>query len=160
MFREQDVPSVGGPLVGQAIGVVAGVDHATLKAIVDAGIVVGDQHAETLTHLQREGLRLEFLGMAFGEGELAFESENLRRIEAHGAGVVPERRLARGRRDADSRGSAVYVVGKVGGFRVAGKRANAAQFRLRKERIVRQPRILQKRGQRARAAAEAKGVDG
>ena len=160
MRGQHHVPAVGRPLVGEPIAIVAGIDHAALQAVVDAGVVVGKQHTQALAHLQRERLRLELLRVAFGERELAFEGENLGGVEAGGAGVIPECRLPCGRGDADSGGSTVHVVGEVGGFRVARERADAALFRLREERMIGEADVLQQRGQRARAAAESKRVDG
>ena len=76
-----------------------------------------------------------------------------------GAGHVPERGLAGGRRDADARRAAVHVVGDVDAFGVAGQRLDAAQLRLGEERMVGEPLVLQQRGQRAGAAAKAQRVN-
>ena len=75
------------------------------------------------------------------------------------AGDVPERGLAGGRGDADARRAAVDVVGDVDAFGVAGERLDAARLRLREERMVGEPVILQQRLHRAGAAAEPERVD-
>ena len=72
---------------------------------------------------------------------------------------VPERRLPRRRGDADARRAAVDVVGDVDALRVAGERLDAAMARLREQRMVGEPLVLQQRLHRAGAAAEAERVD-
>ena len=64
-------------------------------------------------------------------------------------------------RQADARGTAVDVVALIDRFDVPGQRVNAAPalLRLREQRIIGEPLILQQRLQRAGAAAEAERVD-
>ncbi len=159
--QREDVPSVRGPLAHDIVAVEARGDYAANlaanQAIVDARVVVGNHHAQTLAHLQRERLRLELLRVTFGEREFAFQRNHFRR--GRRAHHIPERRFARGRRNADARGPAVHVVGAVRAFGVSRKRTNAPVFRLRKQRIVFQSRIAQQRLQRAGAAPESQRVD-
>ena len=154
----EDVPAIGGPLVDQVVRFVLRVDHAAEQRIVDAGVVVGDHHAQALADFQRQGLRLEFLRVAFGHGELAFERDHLGRVD-RGADHVPERGFPGGRGDADAGRSAVHVIGDVGGFRMAGQRLNAARFGLREQRMIRQSIVLEQSLHRARAAAESERID-
>jgi hypothetical protein len=155
--QREDVPSVRRPLIHQIVAVELRGDHAANQAIVDARVVVGNHHAQTLSHLQRERLRLQLLRVTFGEREFAFQRDHFRRLWR--ARHIPERRFARGRRDADARGSAVHVVGDVGAFGMSRERTNAAAFRLREQRMVFQIRFVQQRLQRARAAPESQRVD-
>ena len=115
-------------------------------------------HAQALADLQRQRLRLELLRVAFGHGELAFEGDDLGRID-RAPDHVPERRLAGRRGDADAGRPAIHVVGDVGAFRMAGQRLDAARLGLREQRMIGQTVILQQRLQRARAAAEPQRVD-
>ena len=58
---------------------------------------------------------------------------------------IPERGLPGGRGDADAGRPAVHVVGDIDGFRMARQRFDAAQFRLREQRMIGQALILQQR---------------
>ena len=154
----EDVPAIGGPLVHQVVAGELGVDHAADQRVVDAGVVVGDHHAEPLADLHRQRLRLQLLRVAFGHRELALEGDDLRAADA-GAHHVPEGGLARGRRHADAGRAAVHVVGDVDALGVAGQRLDAAQLGLREERMAGEPLVLEQRRQRAGAAAKAQRVN-
>ncbi len=112
--QREDVPAIRRPLTHQVVDVAElrgdhAANRAANQAIVDARVVVGNHHPQTLAHLQRQRLRLQLLRVTFGERELAFQRDHLRRLgRAH---AIPERRLARRRRDADARRAAVHVVG-------------------------------------------------
>ena len=156
--QRQHVPPVRSPLVDQAVARELARHHAADQRIVDAGVVVGQEDPEPLADLQRDGLGLELLGVSLGHGELALERDDLRRPHG-GAHDVPERRLARGRRDPDARGAAVDVVGEIGGLDVPGQRPDASALGLGEQRMVRQPLVREQRPQRAGAAAESQRVD-
>jgi hypothetical protein len=64
---------------------------------------------------ERHRPRLQLLRMAGAQRELAFERDDLRRLD-RSADDVPECRLAGCGRDADTGGAAVDVVGDVGGL--------------------------------------------
>ena len=95
--------------------------------------------------------------MPFRHRELAFEGDDLGRGDTR-AHDVPERSLAGRGRDADSRRPAVDVVGDVGALGMSGKGTNAAQLRLREERMIGEPVVLQQR-HRAGTAPETERVD-
>jgi hypothetical protein len=153
-----DVPPVRGPLLHQVVAGVLRIDHAADQRVVDAGVVVRNHHPQPLADLERQRLRLQLLGVPLGHGEFALEGDHLRPAEA-GADDVPERRLARRGGHADARRAAVDVVGDVDALRVAGERLDAARFRLREQRVVGEPMVLQQRLHRAGAAAETERVD-
>ena len=115
----EDVPSVRRPLIAQhvAVGELAR-HHAADERVVDAGVVVGEEDAEPLAGLHGHRLRLQLLRVPGAHRELAFEGDDLRRVDV-GAEEVPEGGLAGRGREADARGAAVDVVGDVGGFDVA-----------------------------------------
>ena len=127
VLHGEDVPAVGSPLIDETVAAVFGGDDAAQQDVVDAGVVVGKQDAQALADLQRQGLGLQFLGVAFGHGEFAFEGDDLGR-ELGGADEIPERGLARGGGDADAGRAAIHVVGDIGGFGVAGQSPDAAQL--------------------------------
>ena len=154
----EDVPAVRRPLLDAARSRsnLLSIDAAD-ERVVDAGVVVGEQDAEPLADLQRQRLRLQLLRVAGAHRELAFERDDLRRVDRR-ADDVPERGLAGGGRDADARGAAVDVVGDVGGFDVAGERADAAAFGLREQRMIGEAVVLQQRlrARRRRAGSRAR----
>ena len=154
------VPAVRLPLLDEVVAGVLAVDDAAHERVVYAGVVFREHDAETLADFQRERLRLQLLRVAGAQRELPFERDHFRLIDGR-ADHVPERRFAGGRREADARGTAVHVVALIDRFDVPGERVNAAAafFRLREQRIVGEPLILQQRLQRAGAAAEAERVD-
>jgi hypothetical protein len=155
----EHVPAIGGPLIDEPVAVELLVHHATDERVVDAGIVVGQEDPEALANLERDGLRLDFLGMPLGHGELALERDDLGR--AHGsAHDVPERGLARRRRDPHPRRAAVDVVGDVCGLDVPGQGTDAASLGLSEQGMIRQTLIGQECLERPRAATESQGVDG
>ena len=158
--HRQHVPAVRVPLLDEVVAGVLAVDDAADERVVDAGVVLGEHHAQPLADFERERLRLELLRVAGAERELAFERDHLRLIDGR-ADHVPEGRLAGGRREADARRSAVDVVALIDRFDVARERVDAAPafLGLGEERVVGEPVILQQRLQRAGAAAEAERVD-
>ncbi len=158
VVEREDVPAVGGPLIDQAVVIVLGSDDAAEQRVVDAGVVIGEHHAQALANLQCQCLCLQLLGVTFGHGELAFERDDFG--SGHGrADHVPECGFAGGGRDADAGGSAVDVVGEVGAFGVTGQRADAASLGFGEERMIGQAVFLQDCRQCARAAAKAERID-
>jgi hypothetical protein len=155
----EHVPAIGGPLIDEPVAVELLVHHATDERIVDAGIVVGQEDAEPLAHLERDGLGLDLLGMPLGHGELALERNDLGRAH-RSAHDVPERGLPRRRRDPHARRTAVDVVGDVGGFDVPGQGPDAPSLGLGKQRMIRQTVIREQGFQRAGAPEESQRVDG
>jgi hypothetical protein len=61
--------------------------------------------------LYRQGLGFEFLGVAFGKSEFAFQGDDLGRAQAAGADEIPERGFSGTGGDADAGRAAVDVVG-------------------------------------------------
>ena len=154
----QDVPAVRRPLIAQPVVLELRMHHAANQRIVDARVVVGEKDPEALADLHGDGLCLQLLGVAGGHRKFAFERDDLRRA-GWSTDEIPERRFARGGRDADARRPAVDVVGDVGRLDVARQRADAAAFRLREARVIGEAGVFQEIFQRARAAAEAERVD-
>ena len=114
--------------------------------------------AEALAHLQRDGLRLQLLGVAAHIANspskaMIFGDPDRR------ADDVPERGLAGRGGDADARRPAVDVVRDVRRFDVPGQRANAAALGLREQRMIGEPLIGQQGLQGAGAAPESQRVD-
>jgi hypothetical protein len=97
------------------------------------------------------------LRMALRHRELALKRNDLWRSRS--PHHIPERRLARRRRDAHSGRPAVHIVGDVDALRMARQRFNAARLRLRKQRMIHQTVLLQNRFHRPRAAPEPERVD-
>ena len=154
----EDVPAVGFPLLHQIVaGELLG-DHPAQQHIVDAGIVVGQDDAQPFSHLQRQRLGLQFLRMAFGHGELAFQGDDLGRVG--GARDIPESGLARRRGHADARRPAVDVIGDVDAFGMARQGLDAARLGLGKQGIAGQAVVLQQRLERSGATAEAQRING
>ena len=153
----EDVPAVGLPLVDQAVPVELPAHHAADQRVVDAGVVVGEEDPQALAHLERDGLRLQLLGVARAHRELALEGDDLGR-PGRRADEVPERGLARGGGDADPRGAAVDVVRHVRRFDVPRQRANAAALGLREQRMVGEPLVGQQGLQGAGSAPEPQRV--
>ena len=158
ILDHEHVPAVRGPLIDQLVAFVLAIDDTTDQRVVDARVVVRDHHAEPLADFERERLRLELLRVTLGHRELTFEGDDLRRVDTR-AHHVPEGRLAGCGRNADSRGPTVDVVGDVGALGVSGQRANAAHLRLREERMIGKPVILEQRRHRTGAASEPERVD-
>ena len=139
VLERDHVPAVRRPLVLDhvALGELRS-DDAADERIVDTGVVVREQDAQPLANLLRQRLGLQLLRMPLGHGELALERDDFQRIVS--ANEVPEGRLARCRGDADPRRSAVDVVGQIGGLRVPGQRADAADLGLGEQGVVRPAR--------------------
>ena len=133
--HREHVPAVRLPLLDEVVAGVLAVDDAADQRVVDAGVVLGEHHAQPLAHLERERLRLELLRVARAERELAFERNHLRLVDGR-ADHVPEGRLAGGQREPDARRPAVDVVALVDRLDVARERVDAAAafLRLREER--------------------------
>ena len=155
----EDVPAVRRPLIAQhvAVGELAR-HHAADERVVDAGVVVGEEDAEPLAGLHGQRLRLELLGVPGAHRELAFEGDDLRRVDA-GAEEVPEGRFAGSGCEADARRAAVDVVRDVGGFDVAGQRADSAAFGLGEQRMIGEAVVFEQRREGAGAAPEAERID-
>ena len=153
VVNSEDIPAVRCPLVLDAIAVILRLNDAADKLIVDARVVVGQQDAKALADLLGNGCRLHLLRVPGGHGELALDSHNLQAVgRAH---HVPERCLARRRGDADAGWPAVDIVGHVGGLRVSGKGADAANLRLLHLRRIGQVEVFQQGGKRSCAPPEA-----
>ncbi len=157
--EREDVPAVRRPLIAQhvAVGELAR-HHAADQRVVDAGVVVGEEDAQPLAGLHGHRLRLQLLSVPGAHRELAFERDDLRRVDA-GAEEVPEGGLAGRGREADARGAAVDVVGDVGRFDVAGERADSAALGLGEQRMIGEAVVLEQRREGAGAAPEAERVD-
>ena len=158
VVQRQHVPAVGGPLVLHhvALGHVLA-DHAAHQRVVDPGVVVRQQDPQPLPDLLRQRLGLQFLRVTLGHRELAFQRNHLQRVvRSH---EVPERRLAGRRGDADPRRTAVHVIRQVRRLRVTRQRADPANLRLREQRVIGQPVVLQQRVQRLATAPEPQRVD-
>ena len=96
--------------------------------------------------------------MARGKGELTLDCDDFeRRVGAH---HVPEGGLTCGSRDSDTGRTAVYVVGQVGGFRVAGQRTNSTYPGLRHYRVISKVVIFKNCLKCASAATEPECVNG
>ena len=129
------VPAVRLPLLDEVVARVLAVDDAAHERVVYARVVLGEHDAQPLADLQRERLRLQLLRVTGAERELAFERDHLRLADRR-ADHVPERGLARGRREADTRRSAVDVVALIDRFDVARERVDAAPAFLRLARTA------------------------
>ncbi len=68
-------------------------DYAAEQNVIDTSIVFREQNAQPFANLQSQRLRLEFLRMTLGHGELSLDGEDLGRPRR--ADKVPERGLAR-----------------------------------------------------------------
>ena len=158
VVQRHHVPAVSRPLVFDAIGVVNGAYDAADELVVYARVVVREQDSQPLADLLGDRRSFHFLRVSRRHGEFAFDGDDFQAVgRAHD---VPERRLARGRGDADARRPAVHVVGQVGRLGVSGERAYAAQLRLRHEGVVGQAAVAQQGIERLAPSAEAERVYG
>src|SRR5207253_367591 len=117
---------------------------ATEQRIVNAGVVVGEEKAEALAHLERDRLSLEFLRVPGAHRKFALEGDDFRRTQGS-AGDVPKSSFAGGGGDSDSGWAAVDVIGHVGRFNMPGQGANAAPLRLLEQRMAGQS-VVRKQG--------------
>ena len=157
VFHGENIPSVGSPLIDEIVAAEFTGDDATQQYIVDAGIVVREDHPQALADLQGQGLRLEFLRVAFGHGEFAFERDHLRRTRR--ANHVPERGFSGGGSNADARRTAVHIVRDIHRFGVARQSFDAADFGLREKRMIGKTLSFEERLERARAAAKSQRIN-
>ena len=56
VIEGEDVPAVRGPLVDEIVAVEFAGNDAAEEDVVDACVVIGEDDAEALAHLEREGL--------------------------------------------------------------------------------------------------------
>ena len=100
VVQRHHVPAVSRPLVFDAVCVVNGAYDAADELVVYARVVVREQDSQPLAHLLGDRRRFHFLRVSRRHGEFAFDGDDFQAVgRAHD---VPERRLARGRGDADA----------------------------------------------------------
>ena len=158
VLHGKDVPSVGGPLVLDAVALVLGLDDAADQFVVDSRVVVGKEDAEPLPDLLGHCLGLHLLGVAGGHGELSLDGHDLEAVGS--AHHVPEGRFSGRGRDADAGGTAIHVVGHIGSLGVSRQCADAADLRLGHEGMVLQVVVPKEGFQGPLPAAEPEAVDG
>ena len=76
MLQGKDVPAVGGPLVFNLVAIVLCRNHPAQECVINPGVIVGQENAQTFAHLQRQGLRLQLLGVPLSHGKFAFEGQH------------------------------------------------------------------------------------
>ena len=76
VFQGKHVPAIGRPLLVNLVAIIFRGNHPAHERIIDPSIVVGQQDTQAFAHLERQGLRLELLGVPLGHGKFALECQH------------------------------------------------------------------------------------
>ena len=157
ILQRENIPAIGSPLIDQTVGVILPVDDAAKERIVDAGIVIGKQDAQTLADLQGQRLRLQLLRVPLGHGEFTFDRDDFRGTAS--TDKIPECRFARGRGNANARRAAIDVIGEIGALRVPSQGTDSPSSSLGKQRVVLKTVVLKQGAHGSCATPESQCID-